>query len=926
MAKQNHKKQLAQILNIPIKQLDRVINVVHQTYRQAIPYQALLELVKRNPDVRHQFQKIYKQIYSPEIQALAQIWDLSLPDTERVCQDISAQLPFPVTIQMIYQVVKQHDRPKWTFQQLLYLLKVNYAAERLHTSEAHIDHLRDHLKQLFQQTLTADDLLHYLEIETEPPDLQTATQFFTEEYLVATEIAQLLNISQAEAGQFVRQTRQTMQRPLLHDQTLPIIRQLSAKNRNLKVLAEVIDYQLIAQRFGLTLQATHQLILENETGSPNIRQQIVAALPALPSDATIALLKLVLLLAELFNLTPSEAYGSVQQIRQRVGATISPEAIADVVQRMKRTAVSEKNIITNLQTEVLSQQLALTPLELEQLLADLSNEIGAIVTPDHIFTSRLPIETLTIDGIRAHFWQIQHPVPQMAALMRMSAWDVPKLITQVQDKFKTAVSPNELLNILQTYPIEYEKGEQLIQALFARHVAAELEHKRANAFYLIAQIKAHSQRPDLSPEQIATALAALPQAEKNRANLENLLHLSHIWAMTENKVMTILQHVQKHKFAPAELTHLLQIAQQLAPDLRHEEGLACFLSLTNWLKYSKPKVQQLNDLALKIVAGGFYVKMKDIVEKNLNTDAIAVADIEHFLWLLGRLPRVKNLMSPHDHAGERWITQAYIDFVLAEVSLPIVEKCRQQSRKLTVYGQQCWQKICSDEREFQVPSAGRAEILVPDFVTKLVQLKSIRLIQEDAKAPGLFIQCKFANADVFGLIEIDPNGQITGFHQFISDPWFQAIIQSIALSHYRDLVVPIQRHYLAIQPSQQPARPHRTHATRKPSSFKPFPDSPPYQKQYKLSDWYQSQYIARYQVRGHTRWVRSHFVADAVKRQQAKSAGVTLVDGYTWVLEHERGTPWQTKIKLDGEDLTELTIFLPPPKAAGELRDIILEE
>lgn len=210
----------------------------------------------------------------------------------------------------------------------------------------------------------------------------------------------------------------------------------------------------------------------------------------------------------------------------------------------------------------------------------------------------------------------------------------------------------------------------------------------------------------------------------------------------------------------------------------------------------------------------------------------------------------------------------------------------------------------------------------------LIGLESLRFVREGINAPGVFIQFKFKQPSGLGVVRVHSHGEVTGFHKLIESAALQTLIKAIALSYYRDLVVPLIHELGTIQPHFH----KMSSRTSRPIALRPQPHRPAiprvhrpaYARKPSLEEWHTAQIRLRHDVVGHIRWVSAEFRASWEKRREAEGAGVRLPAGYTWVREHKRGTD-DTSLSLQGEDLATHTLFRPPSRATEELATLLLE-
>jgi hypothetical protein len=298
------------------------------------------------------------------------------------------------------------------------------------------------------------------------------------------------------------------------------------------------------------------------------------------------------------------------------------------------------------------------------------------------------------------------------------------------------------------------------------------------------------------------------------------------------------------------------------------------------------------------------------------------------IWVLAwRLPPISlPLLLPDLNCQEIWVCQED----LASASKTALSGGRALDAKaLRNFGSSCWVEI-HRRRSYQVPSAGRAEILASSKLESLTSLKLIRFVQEGMNPPGVLLRFEFGEQPAIGLVKVRSDGKTEGFHEFVeSSDVFQPIVEAVALSYFRDLVTPGKVYYY----ESGGGTPRTASPTHPRPGRIPRPQGIPihhrttkrlqWRQPYNLNEWYYAQERARHGVTGHIRWVGYDFEADWEKRQQALEAGVILPLGYTWVVEHERGGPGSGRLRFRNGRLTQRTLFLPPDRASEELDQLL---
>jgi hypothetical protein len=206
---------------------------------------------------------------------------------------------------------------------------------------------------------------------------------------------------------------------------------------------------------------------------------------------------------------------------------------------------------------------------------------------------------------------------------------------------------------------------------------------------------------------------------------------------------------------------------------------------------------------------------------------------------------------------------------------------------------------------------------------KRINLKSLRFLQESAIAPEVFIRFEFQEPPIIGITKVLKDGKVIGFHENVASEALRLLIDAIALSYYRDLVI-ADKVYIVPQTRVAPKK----HWSAKPKEPRTIPRTVKIyvvkRRSYRIDEWYEAQERARHSVVGHIRLVGNDFIASVEKQRQAEEEGIELQDGCTWVREHERGGREEISgLKLDGFDLAEDVVFEPPERASFELGKFI---
>jgi tetratricopeptide (TPR) repeat protein len=276
------------------------------------------------------------------------------------------------------------------------------------------------------------------------------------------------------------------------------------------------------------------------------------------------------------------------------------------------------------------------------------------------------------------------------------------------------------------------------------------------------------------------------------------------------------------------------------------------------------------------------------------------------------------LLKPETGLGQTWVNKADIDKIEKQLAQKQKEFDVSRVNKICT---NCWYDI-THYRRYEIPSKGRLEILATKKVNNLLNIQTLRFVQEGAIAPEVYIRFEFSNSKI-GALKINNNGETIGFHGKFNI--VGSIIKALALTYYRDLVVPIYDDgYKTHKKRDTSSKGESDNIDKKNKSNRLPRHYIPQNETHDFREWHIAQHRARHSVVGHTRFISQGFQADWQKQEQARRAGLELRTGYTWVIEHERGGQEGTDLVLDGTDLSRRTRFLPPTRAETELDSLLV--
>lgn len=939
------RKLLAQELGIPMSQINRVVAAIHKQLGHSIPDNRLLELVRHKPESRELFRQIQQNLFptesnsaqaiqppttphsiheeltKTEIHQLANLLAVPIQQAVNMYSQIKTQIQVSFADSDLLAVVKASKFAAPTVDQIVTALETHLLVTKLSISEQEARQLPHEVKDRLRLQVTFNDILQFLEIATPPVNIQDIHNYFYREWKSAYDLAHVLHISENEAWQYMVQIREQVSWSVPHQQLLDTVKQLPYNQKTPQDIVLALNIRHIAQQLTLSVTAAHTLIdkIHQDLAEPVSSRQIANAIPFFDRLVPTPYEKQFSTLWEIattLQLPIEQAGRFFQQIKGNAppGTTFEEigEAFNEVsIQNISIPSVSKKLI--QLQT---ARQLGLTMDQFDQLPGEISEEIDAIISEQHIIEIVHELgRQVSLAQVKDYFWRIQYPIPQIATAVGMDAAMARSLLGKIKQSMPFQVDDDEILAAINSLPSERRKLSDILDMLHARRIVAQDSQQARELLLKIAHAA--------SGKEITTAWETLPSKHKTLDDLVGFIRVRNIWKKSFPETLKLIQKIQPSLDNPISLSQLCPLIQDIPATLQKEKGIVTYLNLRHLLRADNPTPFTLSRLATEVMQHHHENRFWNLVRQYDLSDKLTVRDIEYLLTLVKWA--ILHILTPERSKDEHWLTYNYLHNALEANDSQHVwleNEHHYQSSQLKAYSQKCWQIITSKKRQYQVPSNGRAEVIVPAKIASLLNLYSVRFVQEQVNAPGLFVQFKFETPALIGIMQIDPSGKATGFHHLVDDSWFQALIEAVAFSHYRDLVVPEQ-----INPAPRLSNHRQTNnrhiRTEERQTTKPFPTIYPRQKRYSLSDWYESQEIARHNVRGHTRWIESGFIASDEKYDQAKKAGVTLQNGYTWVIEHERGNPRPTKIPLNGIDLAGHTIFMSPPRAEYELEQLL---
>jgi len=899
--RQDIRKQLAEELDIPPEQIDQVVTAVHKQLKHSLPDASLLDVVQRNPQSRALFKQIQQNLFAAELVGVGE----ERPFTP-------APTPEPATDQNIQ------------------VLEIDLLVAKLNFPEQQVRHLPDDIKDRLGLTITYNDILQFLDVATPPVTVEDIRNYFYREWKSAYDLARIMSLSDDEAWRFMVQIREQVSWSVPHAQLIKTVHGLPHQHRSPDTIARSLDLQFIARHLHLTLSEASALLthIQQEAAEFVSNRQIINAIPFLDRQMAEPYERQFITLweiADTLSLSMEQADEFVRRVKAKASPGATYQEILEAFNELSTQNLSETAVLDQLVVRQAARQTGMTADEFRQLPQTISEEIDAAVTQYDLIRTIHELGTgANIASIKAHYWKKQYPIPQIAVALQVPAATARSRLAQIMRDIHFPINNDEILRTVQSLPIAERTNKNIVSQIYARQVAVELHQEPQQAQELQREIM-NKTGQEFSGWEIDAAWKLLPPANKTVSDLIGLLQAQSSWHKNPQETFAQIQQIRERTAEAVPLAEFLAELQKIPAPLQNDNGILNYFNLRYVLPNEKPKRKTLIRLATDITQLPQEGRFWKFVGQCPTPDNLTVREVDHLLQLVAW--DIPNVLEPDKWQKERWVTSSYLIDILGEEHsnslLPLSTERQERVTSLKTYAKRCWATICSQERQYQVPSRGKAEIIVPPSVTALINLHSIRFVQEHMQAPGLFVQFKFDNPSLIGVIRIDPSGVISGFHQLVDASWLTSLVESVALSHYRDLVVPQRLMATSLRVPGRRRNGRQANSEANHRTNKPFPMQRRTRKQYSLADWYESQEIARHMVRGHTRWISQGFVASDEKHFQAKKAGVSLPIGFTWVIEHERGNPQPTKIPLIGEDLSKHTVFTSPPQAEAELARIL---
>lgn len=589
----------------------------------------------------------------------------------------------------------------------------------------------------------------------------------------------------------------------------------------------------------------------------------------------------------------------------------------------------------------LAKTLGVSVDRIPDLLNRLTKEIGRRITLEEIADIVNKLEDqATPEGVKAWYRRQAQSILTVAEILGTSPQHAYQAIEEVQGATGHNYSAEEIRQIAEFLPPDVRTVERIIDEFHIHQLAEELGYQTQALRLLVATITEEiGSKPDfeLLAEAIAVSqdLKVLPGFYKHPVsedssptwiiaweyqsltNVVTLLRLSKSLGKRPNQLGQLWRDAERQCSKPLDLQMFATLVERLPNSVRNTTGITQWFSLANLFHVDPGDSSVIQEFYTsfpkKTPTRRFWALCKAYKE----VEGVSIHDMQYVQKLSSWSQASSDLILPNMNKGEQPITSQ----TLAEVGRKRTRR-KGNIKSLANLAQRSWDQICSDKRAYAVPSQGRAEIITSKRIQDMWGLNALRFVQEGIDAPKVFVQFKFGEPARIGIMCIEDGDTDSGFLMMSEDLWLRAFFRAIALTYYRDMVLPgftyvptsthLSRSRNSVVDTQSPREQRnvlpRSHAVQR-------------EKVYQFYEWHAAQERARHSVTGHVRWVHKGFVADVLKHQQARRAGVQLSLGYTWVVEHERGNPQREDgVALNEDyDLLRYTLFAAPTRATIEL-------
>jgi hypothetical protein len=823
-------------------------------------------------------------------------------------------------------------------QQIQAALEVVIIARRLKIGRATASLLSNELSQRWERSITNQDILKVIHTLGRASANEAVLAEIEKDSKLILAIAKELDELPEDASLFADHLQQKY-RWATYTDILQAITYLDSAERKVYAIQESLELVLIAKKLGIERSQVQAMADEitKTTGLAITNQMLVVHVwqmaPVKQHPITDQIF-IACTVAQEKNMSLNAAANFTQTFLKQIQAPLSYQQFWQAFSAVN-FSLSPADIKAQLVYESIEQQLQIS---LSELAIKVEEVVGSAIPLERIVEVVQALGSdATTEAVLARYKEEFASVIFIAQEMDIPSSDVRDALHRISQIYGSRVSDEDVIQILKRFDGWPKTISQVVDELFADQIVNVMNMPLPWAKGLAAKLTQITEQP-VSNKKVVKTLKAMKEPLHNTESLLAMLLVTKTLGVGVETVLRLLDKIEEGIGKAFSITDFGRILSNIAVVHRNSDDIVSYVLIDQYLGESNEKSAAINDIVAqlkenKTAATRFWPLLKQYTADNQITER----DLDYLFKIATWSAYPVQIMSPKIAEQEYWMTQDVLDSLLKETSpegslFQGRERRGQQNQReaqvklLDNYSNQCWRIIRSDQRRYQVPSRGRAEIMSSERLKSLINLHSVRFVQEGVSAPGVFIQLVFSEPDAIGLLRLTRDSSIEGFHKLSENSWLQALIIAIALAYYRDLVIPGKIYYPKErnQSHNRKGSPVSSHSpTRRqiPSRQTIKRHS---KKLYPLEDWYESQEILRHWVRGHTRWIGPHFEASAEKYRQAELAGVRLRAGETWVIEHERGNPQdQMKVKLDGEDLVEHTYFAPPIHASEELDQIL---
>jgi hypothetical protein len=855
---------------------------------------------------------------------------------------VRQKIQFSVSDKEILAAIQGLAEPGRTERNILAALEVGRIARKLGVENAEVDQLASTLSERLGVPVTNYRVLNAIDAATSTPTVETVIEDIESDAKLILSIADDLDETPEDASLFVDHLQERYPwATKVH--ILQAIRHLEVTDRRVNSIHESVEVLFIARKAEIEYAEARTLAAEisEQTGFAVTNALLIKTLSQPEFEINENVIERLFMLG-LVAQARRESWQAARLFVQAIMSEIQPVRYHQLERAFAALSFpyTVAEFVAQLESDQAMQHLDVSLADLTKRVADL---IGSDIPAERVFRVVQSLgEGATSETVLAHFEEEFASILMIASEMEIPPAAVRETLHKIAVAFEHTITEGAVIRSLQQIDNRPKTIPQVVDELYLQRIVGEMNIPLPRARSLVARLQQVVDHR-LTSKSILQKITEMERANRDVETLEVMLQLCNALKLRIPEVHPLLDSLQKETNQFLSATKLWTILKHIDPVHHHHEGIAAYLLIANRLKAGNTKAATVNKAVAWLGENKAAVnRFWSLLEQFRRGQKITESDLAYIFKIAIWPASSVAIMSPNLSRKEQWIHQGIVDSLVSNAFpegsffqrwLNPNRSQNEQNRQvvsLKAYGRQCWRTIRSDERRYQVPSNGRAEIIVDEKLRSLIGLHSLQFVQERISAPGLFIRFKLREPAAVGLVCISETGTVEGFQELSNNQWFQALIEAVAFGYYRDLVISGESEYRendGVIRSRRGGGGKSVARAKKPHRTLPSPRTHKRASQgfYRLEDWYESQEIMRHWVRGHVREVGPHFEASPEKQREAKRAGVRLKPGQTWVVEHERGNPQDHMIvKLDGEDLIEHTVFAPPVRATTELKQILM--